>query len=286
MSHYDTLGVAQNATPEEIKQAFRRLAKEYHPDVGGDAAKFQAISEAYEILINPDKKAHYDYTLKNPNQNFNQFQNQGFEFTHTFNDDVFRDISEQFSNMFGFNFRTAQQVPRNRNIRVHVELEFLETLNPTQKIINYKLTNGDETITLDFPAGFTDNTILQLAGRGDNANSAVPRGNLEVAIKVKPHPKFSRLDDHILSEVTISCFDAILGCSILMDTPRAKHIRLSIPAGTQHGTQFGITDEGYKRSNNTYGKLIITVNVKVPTALTQEQLNLVEQIQKLKPINT
>ena len=276
MTHYSTLGVADTATPEEVKLAYRKLAKQHHPDLGGDVAKFQQVSEAYETLADADKRAHYDHQLRNPQPQFH----------HNFNDHIFNDINDHFSQMFGFNFRHAQQAPRNRNIRIQLELDFLETLDICQKTIEFILSNGSERITLDLPVGITDQTVLQMAGRGDNAIISVPRGMLEVVIRVRPHPKFNKLDDHVITDVTIDCFQAITGHEIEMPTPRGKTIRLAIPSGTQSGTQFGITDEGFMRSNRTIGKLIVKVNVMIPTALTKEQINLVQQIQLIKPVNT
>jgi curved DNA-binding protein len=286
MTHYATLGVADTATPEEIKSAYRKLAKQHHPDLGGDVAKFQQISEAYETLADADKRAHYDHQLRNPQPQFHQGFPGGFQFHHNFNDHVFNDINDQFSQMFGFNFRQAQQVPRNRNVRIQLELDFLETLDTCDKTIEYKVANGFETVTLTLPAGIQDQTLLQIAGRGDNANPAVPRGNLEIVVRVKSHSKFTKLDDHVITDVTIDCFQAITGYEVEMATPRGKTIRLAIPPGTQSGTQFGITDEGFMRGNRTIGKLIVKVNVMIPTALTKEQINLVQQIQLIKPVNT
>jgi len=286
MTHYTTLGVADAATPEEVKSAYRKLAKQHHPDLGGDVAKFQQISEAYETLADADKRAHYDHTLRNPQTQFHGHPG-GFHFTHNFdgNPEAFNHINEQFSQMFGFNFRHAQ-TPKNRNIRVQLEVDFLETLDNFQKTIEYNLTNGKETITLDLPSGINDGTLLQVAGRGDNGNSAVPRGALEILVKVNPHIKFAKADDHILSDITIDCFQSILGHNIDIDTPRGRRINLKIPAGTQSGTQFGITDEGFARTNRSIGKFIIKINVMIPTVLTKEQLELVQQIQNIKPINT
>lgn len=279
MTHYATLGVADTATPEEVKSAYRKLAKQHHPDLGGDVAKFQQISEAYETLADADKRAHYDHQLRNPQPQFNQGFPGGFP------DHMFHDINDQFSQMFGFNFRHPQ-TPRNRNIRIQLEMDFLETLDVCQKTIEFNLTKGNERITLDLPAGINDQTVLQMAGRGDNAILTVPRGMLEVVIRVKPHPKFIKLDDHVLSDITIDCFQAIMGMEYEIETPRSRRIKLMIPPGTQSGTQLGITDEGFVRQNRTYGKFIIRINVMVPSALTKEQLSLVQQIQQIKPINT
>jgi curved DNA-binding protein len=278
MSHYDTLGVAASATQEEIKSAYRKLAKSHHPDLGGDVNKFQQISEAYENLSDADKRAHYDHTLRNPQPQFHHFGGDPH--------DIFNNVNDEFSRMFGFNFRHAQQVPRNRNIRIQLELDFLETLDPFQKTLEYNLSTGVETLTLDLPAGIIDNTTLQISGRGDNSNSAVPRGSLEVMVRVKPHPKFSRIDEHITTEITIDCFQSIIGHEVELATPRGKKISLKIPPGTQSGTQFGITDEGFVRQNRTLGKFIVKVNVMIPTALTKDQMDLVQQIVSMRPVNT
>jgi len=286
MTHYATLGVADTATPEEIKSAYRKLAKQHHPDLGGDVAKFQQISEAYETLTDSDKRSHYDHQLRNPQPQFRNGFPGGFQFHQNFGDQqMFNDIHDQFSQMFGFPFAQAQQVPRNRNIRIQLILDFLETLDTVQKTVEFNLTQGSERITLDLPAGISDNTILQMANRVDNAIITVPRGTLEIVVKIKPHLKFTKLDDHVFTEITLDCFQAIIGTEIDVDTPRGRKIRLTIPPGTQSGTQLGVTDEGFTRSNRTRGKLIIKINVMIPTALTKEQLNLVQQIQLLKPIN-
>jgi curved DNA-binding protein len=287
MTHYATLGVADAATPDEIKSAYRKLAKQHHPDLGGDVAKFQQISEAYETLADADKRAHYDHQLRNPQP---QFHHNGFPggFHSNFNGDpeVFNHINEQFSQMFGFPFAQARQAPRNRNIRIQLSIDFLETLDTCQKTVEFNLTTGFERITIDLPAGINDNTVLQMAGRGDNAIQSVPRGTLEIVVKVIPHSKFSKIDDHVFTDITIDCFQAVLGHNVDIDTPRGRKVNLRIPAGTQSGTQFGITDEGFSRSGRPTGKFIIKVNVMIPTALTREQLALVEQIQNIKPINT
>lgn len=279
MNYYDTLGLQMVATPDEIKASYRKLAKQHHPDSGGDVSKFQEVSNAYETLSDPNKRAQYDFQVNQP-------QGQpGFTFNFSHGDPM-ADIHNHFSQMFGFNFTNAQQVPRNRNIRVQLDLEFLETLNPCQKTIDFNITNGRETITLDIPAGIQDQSVFNVAGRGDNGNQQVPRGNLEVIIRVKAHPNFSRLDDHVITEVTIDCFQAILGHELDLATPRGKNIKIPIPPGTQHGFQLGITDEGFMRQNRTMGKLIVKINVLIPTALTSSQINLVQMIRDTRPVNT
>jgi DnaJ-class molecular chaperone len=292
MNHYETLGVAQTATPEELKAAFRRLAKQHHPDMGGDQAVFQQINEAYSTLSEPDSRAHYDHMLRNPQSQFNPFnqaQQRGggnpFEFHFNFGGgpDPFSAFHEQFAQQFGFSTR---QPPRNRNLRLIVEIDFLETLQPISKVLNYQTTNNKETLQVDIPPGIEHGAVFTISGRGDDANGAIPRGNLEIQISIRPHSRFLRHGENIVEEITIDCFDAILGTTIPLHLPSGKFIELNIPAGTQHQSQFGITDEGYPRSNGTRGKYIAKLNILIPTALTKQQLELLNQIQKLRPINT
>ena len=291
MSHYQTLGVAETASPEELKAAFRSLAKQHHPDMGGDQAKFQQINEAYSTLSDPNARAHYDHMLRNPQTHHNphaQAQHRGgnpFEFNFNFNaGDPFPNIHEQIFQHFGFN---ARQPQRNRNIRLTVELDFLETLNSQVKVLEYKITNMTETLQIEIPAGVENGSVFTVANRGDDSNASIPRGNLEVAIKIKPHGKFFRNGENIIEDITIDCFQAIIGHNLPIQLPSGKTIELHIPAGTQHQSQFGITDEGFPRNHNAgRGKYIAKINIMIPTALTNDQLNLIKEIQKIRPINT
>jgi curved DNA-binding protein len=290
MSHYETLGVSENATPEELKSAFRKLAKQHHPDMGGDQAKFQQINEAYSTLSDPNSRAHYDHTRRNPQHNHNPFnhnpyaqaQHREFHFNFGGGPDPMSAFHDQFFSQFGFNVR---QQPKNRNIRVNIELDFLETLNQQTKVIEFKTTNNIDTLQLQIPAGIENGNIFTLAGRGDDANTAIPRGNLEVHIHVRQHDRFLRIGENIVEEITIDCFQAITGCRIPVSLPSGKTIELNIPGGTQHQSQFGITDEGFPRQNGTRGKYIAKINIRIPTLLTAKQLELIEEIQKIKPIN-
>jgi len=288
MSHYQTLGVAETASPEELKAAFRSLAKQHHPDMGGDQAKFQQINEAYSTLSDPNSRAHYDHTLRNPQPQFNhnpyaQAQHREFHFNFGGGADPMSAFHEQFFNQFGFNVR---QPARNRNIRVNIDLNFLETLNPQTKVIEFRTANSIDTLQLQIPAGVENGNVFTIAGRGDDSNTAIPRGNLEVQINVQGHNRFFRNGENIIEDITIDCFQAIMGCNIPISLPSGKSIELNIPRGTQHQSQFGITDEGFPRQNGTRGKYIAKISVLIPSALTAQQLDLITEIQKIKPINT
>ena len=285
MTHYETLGVTESVTPEELKSAFRKLAKTHHPDLGGDIAKFQQINEAYETLSDPDKRAHYNHQLRNPHQGnpFAHHQHPGNPFEFHFGFGPGHDHMNDIFSQFGFNVR---QPARNKNLRIQIDLSFLDTLHKQNKVIEYKTTNATEKLQLDLPAGIADGTQFSIQGRGDDANTAIPRGHLEVIVRVAGHPKFHRNGDNIIEDITIDCFQAITGCALKINLPSGKQIELNIPPGTQHQSQFGITDEGFPRNNGTTGKYVARISVLIPTALTQDQLDLVAQIQKIKPVNT
>jgi len=290
-THYETLGVAENATPEELKSAFRRLAKQHHPDVGGDVAKFQQINEAYNTLSDSNSRAHYDHTLRNPQPQFHQqhqaYRNAGNPFEFHFNfgggPDPMAAFHDQFFSQFGFHTR---QQPRNRNLRIQIDLQFLETLDKLNKVIEFKTSNNTEHLNIEIPAGIEDGYVFTVPGRGDDANPGIPRGNLEVQIRVHRHDRFIKNNENIMEDITIDAFQAMTGCNIPVQLPSGKTIELHIPAGTQHQSQFGITDEGFPRQNGGRGKYIARISIKIPTILTTEQLNLIRKIQELRPINT
>lgn len=287
MTHYDTLGVNQNASADDIKSAFRKLAGEHHPDRGGDQARFKEINEAYNTLRDPQTRAQYDAQMRggfNPFGNHPGHQAHGnpFEFHFNMGGGHPFDMHEIFS-QFGFANRAPQ---RNRNLRCEIELDFLETLNTVQKVIQYNTSQGPENLQIDIPAGVENNSMFTVHGRGDNAVPNIQRGNLEIIVRVRAHPRFQRNAENIFEDVTIDCFQAMRGTTLKLITPRNRTIELNIPAGTQNNSQFGVTDEGFPRHNGTLGKYIVRVNVLIPTALTREQLALVDEILKIRPINT
>jgi len=291
MSHYETLGVAESASPEELKAAFRKLAKQHHPDVGGDQTKFQQINEAYSTLSEPNSRAHYDHTLRNPQPHFHQHHQahrqagNPFEFHFNFGGgpDPMSAFHDQFFNQFGFHVRQPQI---NRNIRLTIELDLIETLTNQVKVLEYRTSTKTETIQFEIPAGIENGMTFTISGRGDDLNPQLPRGNLEVNVKIKPNSRYFRNNENIIEDITIDCFKAITGTTLPITLPSGKNIDLNIPPGIQNASQFGITDEGFPRGNNCRGKYIARINILIPTALTSDQINLVKEIQKIKPINT
>jgi curved DNA-binding protein len=275
MTHYATLGVDQTATPEQLKSAFRQLAKKHHPDLGGDPEKFKQLNEAYDILNDTEKRAHYDFQLSHSHQPYSFVFENHFDAGSVFN---------QFQEVFG---HTARRQVRNRNIRVVLDMDLLDTLHDQVKLLDIRLSRSQESLEVHVPAGIEHDTVLSAIGHGDNEHLNLARGNLEIVIKIRPHARFYRQNENLVTDVTIDCFSAVIGTDIELDTPTGKKISMRIPAGTQNGSVFGVPDEGFPaNSKNVKGKLLIRINILIPKNLTPDQMILVKEIQKKQPVNS
>jgi len=274
--HYQTLGVDRNASPDDIKRAYRKLATQHHPDKGGDTAKFQEISAAYDILSNPEKKSQYD----NPQP---QWQNApggggspgGFYF-HTGGGvpPGFEDIFAQFG-MFG-----QRQQPRNRTLNIQTNISLEDAFYGKDLVANIGLPSGREQIVeIKIPVGTHDGLVLRLSGMGDDSVPNAPRGDIHLTVSVLEHPIFHRQGDDLHRKLEISCIDAMLGKTIQVDTIDGKTLEVTIQPGTQHGQTLAAAGYGMPKLNdNRYkGRLLMPVAITIPTFLTEEQKQILQQ---------
>jgi len=268
MDYYSTLGVNRNATPEEIKKAYRKLAMTNHPDRGGDHNKFAEINAAYDTLGDPKKRQEYD----NPQPQFNNSRNN-----YGFNSGNFEDIFRQYSAGFG-GPQTRQA--RNRDVNIEYRLTFEELFTGKAVNIQYRLPSGRiETLDAAVPAGVKQNDSVRFAGMGDDSVPQLPRGNLILNIKVQPHPKWTRDNDNITTKHSISVFDLILGTTIEISTPVGRHFSLTIPKGTRSGTVFSISGQGIPNVNTKKpGNAHIKVESVIPNIKDQTILQKIKDI--------
>lgn len=275
---YQTLGVGRNATAEEIKSAYRKLAKKYHPDLGGDPEKFKEINEANDILSDPDKKAHYDYG--GFNQSFNPGAQAYRSGTHFHFDDIFS--NEDFMNIFAqaAGFPGGRRRPKNSNIRIRMSVTLESILQEQTKTIDINSSTGSKQVEIKIPAGIHDGAIITYRGMGQNTYADQPAGDLMVEVTVVPHERFNRMNEDLHSNITIDCFKATLGTSIEFVTIRNKRVKVNIPAGSQSGTVLRLPGEGLPSMNrNKYvGSQYLRINISIPTNLTNEQIELVKQL--------
>lgn len=275
-THYETLGVGKDATQDEIKKAYRKLASKHHPDKGGDTAAFQKIEEAYRTLSDPNKKAEYD----NPARpfNFQDFGGQhGFDGMPPGFEDIFRNFGFGPGSPFGHH---RQQPRKNKDLRVNIQVTLAETLSEQKKTLSIKTTNGHtEIVEVTIPRGI-EQSVIKYPGLGDNFFNTLPRGDLYVHTQVLPDPRFGVNGLDLIARREIDCLQAMVGCDLEVEGLDGKKFVLSVPAGTQPGNMLRVRNEGlYAPSYNMKGNLMVELAVTVPKYLTESQKDLVKQIQ-------
>ena len=271
-NYYKTLGIDQSASPDDIKRAYRKLASQHHPDKGGDVQNFQEIEEAYRVLSDPQKRSEYD----NPPQQFHFNQAQGFE---KFFGNDFKDIFGG-ANPFEAIFQNRHSPQRNKHFNIQTKISLEEAYYGRDLVANIQLPSGqDQIVNIKIPAGIQSNTTLRFAGMGDNTFSHLPRGDIHLTVHVAEHPIFQRKNDDLIKIVNISCIDAMIGKEVDIETIDKKTLQVSIRPGTQPGQTLAIQGHGMPNmhDNRFKGRLLINVEISVPTSLTSEQISLLQK---------
>lgn len=351
--YYEVLGVGKNASADEIKKAFRRLAVQYHPDKeGGDETKFKELNEAYEVLKDTSKRQRYDQFGHagvggnggggNPFEGFGGFGAQGQNVHFDFGDLGLGDI---FGNFFGGgNASRSSRQTRGRDVETAIEISFEQAVFGTESRLElniedtcehckgttaepgYELktcdtckgsgqvvsvtktifgniqqasvcpkckgsgkvpekncsqcngkgtTRKSQRIDLKIPAGIDDGATIRLREHGE-AVARGPKGDLYVNVRVKPHKKFTREGDLILSEESVGMVQAALGSEVSVETVDGP-VKMKVPPGTQSGTDFKLSNHGVPHlKSDTRGAHIVTIIVETPTKLTKKQKELLE----------
>jgi len=271
--HYSTLGISKTASQEEIKSAYRKLAKQYHPDLGGDADKFKSINEAYDVLGDPSKRAEYD--RPQPHFNFTNQGNQGSAW-----DMNGLNMDEFFSIFAGAGFPPGNRRPKaNANLRARMVIQLESILEPQKKII--QIGDDKRDIEVNIPRGVRNGAVISYKGMGQKANPNLPAGDLLIEIAIQEHKDYVREGDDLHSRITVDAIDAILGCVVDFRTIRGKTVRVNIPRGVQHGQTLRLQGEGIPNNQgNKTGNQYLQISVLVPTNLTANQLELLAQLKK------
>jgi len=279
MDYYSTLGVNRNATEDDIKKAYRKMAMKHHPDRGGDEKQFKQISEAYEILSDPQKKQMVDMGVDPKAQQGGGHRHQQGPFEFHFNSGNFEDVFGQFGfgGPFGFGGRQPQ---RNKTININVDLSLEDVLNGKELDAELAVPNSKKKIiNISIPAGIENGQQIRYQGMGDTAISGIPPGDLIVNIRVAPHPVFRREGDSLVVEKDISVWDALLGCHFTLQTLDSKSLNITVPPGTQPETVLSCRNEGIPNMRNRQrGNLLIKIKVIVPRNLTANQITAIENL--------
>jgi len=277
-TYYDILGVSETASTDEIKKAFRKLAMQCHPDVNpGNAdaeSKFKEINEAYNTLSDSNKRKEYD------NRQSSQAENWSFNFggnaPHNF-EDIFSQIFQQH----GFNAR-ARQTPKNRDLTFAMSISLEDAFAGKTSPIVYNTPSGRKVeLIAKIPAGVEHGVKIKFQGQGDHQNTNLPPGDLYIQIMIHSHSQFERHGSDLHTKITIDAISAIIGTKHTITCIDNQIIEINIPAGTQPGTFFRVIGKGMSIRNNTTtrGDMFVHTNVTIPIDLTEDQTELLKQIQ-------
>lgn len=297
--YYEVLGISKTASDDEIKKAFRRAAVKHHPDKeGGDENKFKEINEAYEVLKDSSKRQRYDQFghagvgAAGQAAGYGGFDDffrgaSGGQRVNVNFEDLGVDIGDIFDSFFGGGFGGARS-RRGRDVQTRLTLDFEEAIfGIDQREIAYdKISRQADGSTkrekkdfkMRIPSGIDDGAVIRLQGYGESVPDGQP-GDLLVEVRVKPHKKFTREGDLILSTESVSMVDAALGTEIDVDTVDGTKT-LKIPAGTQPGTDFRIRGEGVPHMRGKgRGDHIVQLKIEVPKKLSKKQKKLLQEFQ-------
>ena len=272
--YYDILGVSEDATNDQIKKAFKDIAKKEHPDRGGNETRFKEANEAYDTLKNSQKRHDYDTMRK-----FGSTGTSGGQHPF-FNEEIFGDFFSGFGNgdmdfNSRFNFtqgpgraRTFRSSNRgNRNVQVRMAISIKEAITENEKTINYKLPSGrDEYATVKIPAGVQHGVTFKFDGLGDDSIKNMPRGDLMVVMSVLDSDGYTRKGNDLYTDKTIDCFQAVRGTEFNLRTLDNNVIKVKVPSGTQHGTLLMVKGKGMPvhKTLNIKGNLYVKIHILIP----------------------
>ena len=313
--YYKTLGVSKDATAADIKKAYRKLARQSHPDVnkGADASKkFKAVNEANEVLSDPEKRKKYDtlgpdwerYAHGGPTTAQRGGNGAGFQWTYGGSPGAnpFGDDASGFSDFFQTIFGSAQagmggfgqpatggrrraSQPRAADMEVEhpVEVTLAEAYKGTERELQLQGTDGKtRRLAVKIPAGVRDGQRIRLAGQAHAGGGNGPAGDLFLHVKVKSDPRFARDGDDLRMDLPVALHEAILGAEVTVPTLKGR-VSLRIPPDTQNGRTIRLAGQGLSRAGGGTGDLFVTVKVVLPTKLSDEERAGIKKIAEAHP---
>lgn len=292
VDYYKLLGIDKTATPKEIKNAYRKLARKYHPDLNPNdkdaKRKFQEINEANEVLSDPEKRKKYDQYGKDwqhseqfEKQKQYQQQSQDFGRSAYSGSEYQGDFSEFFESLFGNAAgagRGRQVKYRGEDFTAELQLDLLDAYKTHKRT----LTINGKKIRITIPAGIENGQTIKISGHGGSGINGGPDGDLYITFSIANHPRFKRSGNDLFTTVDIDLYKAVLGGEITIDTLSGK-VKLNVKPETQNGSKVKLKNKGFPlyKNEGEYGDLYVTYQVKIPTNLTEKQKALFRQLSEL-----
>jgi curved DNA-binding protein len=292
IDYYKILGIEKNATASDIKSAYRKLSRKYHPDLHPndvDAKEnFQQINEANKVLSDPEKRKKYDKYGKDW-QHAEQFENtkQSQERSSDFSgqkrsqSQSGEDFSDFFESMFGGSANTG----RNRQAKFRGEdynAQLQLNLADAYKTHKQTLTVNGKNIRITIPAGIENEQTIKISGHGGSGINGGPNGDLYIKFSIANHPEINRLGNDLYIHTDLELYTAVLGGEITIHTFSGK-VKINIKPETQNGSKVKLKGKGFPlyKTDGQFGDLYVTYMIKIPTNLTERQKNLFIELSKL-----
>ncbi|ESK56108.1 DnaJ C-terminal domain-containing protein [Acinetobacter tjernbergiae] len=298
-NYYEELGVSRDAAADEIKKAYRKLARKYHPDISKETdaeAKMQAINVAYDTLSNPEKKAEYDQMLDHPQgfSNFGQGNQSGFDGSQFYRQSSgdgadfsgFEDLFGRFGSGFGGGQQRSQRQQRNhrgedQHASIQIDLEIAyhgSTQQITLQIPTYNVYGEPEvqrkTLEVKIPKGMKEGQQIRLNGQGQSGINGGENGDLYIEIQYKDTDRIRVEGADVYQTIDVSPWEAGLGQSIEVNTP-AGQLKVNLPKNAKNGQQLRLKDKGIP--NKTAGHLYLIINIVLPPAHNEQEQQAYQQ---------
>ncbi|WP_166925798.1 DnaJ C-terminal domain-containing protein [Flavobacterium poyangense] len=298
IDYYKTLEITKSATEAEIKKAYRKAARKYHPDLNPNdkeaEKKFKEINEANEVLSNPENRKKYDKYGKdwkhadefekagyNPNQQQRTRPQSNPDYSDFSGGDFSgSDFSDFFNSMYGSaGNNRSQSKYRGQDYNAELQLD----LNAAYSTHKQNLTVNGKNIRITIPAGVENGQIIKLPGHGGPGANGGPNGDLYITFSIENNSDFKREGNNLYADVALDLYTAILGGEIFINTFDGK-VKIKVPEEMQPGTKVKLKGKGFPiyKKEGQFGDLYITYNLKLPTKLSKKEKELFEELSKLR----
>jgi curved DNA-binding protein len=295
IDYYKVLGTTKNASSDEIKKAYRKLARKLHPDINPNdkaaQAKFQQLNEANEVLSNSEKRKKYDKYGKDwekgeeyekyKQQQQRQYSNANQQQSYSGGNFSGEDFSDYFSSMFGNQAggnRRSQVKYRGQDIQAQLQIDINEAYTTHKKEFS---VNG-KSIRITVPAGIEDQQTIKISGYGGPGTNKGPNGDLYISFSILNTTAFKRVGNDLFITQDLDLYTAVLGGEITISDFNQAKLKLKVAAGIQNGTKVRLKQKGFPvyKKEGQFGDLYVTYNIVIPTNLSEKEIELFNELAK------